>query len=77
MGVDVDEARRDDPAGGVDRLAGVFRDLADGDDAPVLDPDVALKTPGWPLPSTIVPPVIFRSSMSASSPAATLSFVLP
>ena len=43
MGVDVDEARRDDPAGRVDRLACILGDLADGDDAPVLDADVALK----------------------------------
>ena len=40
VGVDVDEARCDDLAGGVDGALGVAVDLADGDDAAVLDADV-------------------------------------
>ncbi len=40
MGVDVDEAGRDDAAGRIDRLPGVLVDLADGDDAAVLDADI-------------------------------------
>src|SRR5262249_48323590 len=41
MGVHVDEARGDDKAGGIDGFLGVLVDLADGNDAAVLDADVA------------------------------------
>ena len=40
VGVDVDEARRDQQALGVDLLGALARDLADGGDPAVLDRDV-------------------------------------
>ena len=41
MGVDVDKARRDDPAGRVDFLATLVFDLADGRDQALVDCDIA------------------------------------
>ena len=48
---------------GVDRLPGGLVHLAERDHAPVADADVARAAPGAPLPSTIVPPRMSRSSM--------------
>ena len=54
--------------GRVDDLGRVAVDvLADRDDDAVLDRDVA-DEPGAPVPSTIVPPVIFRSNIPTSVP---------
>ena len=62
--VGVDEARRDDAAGGVgDPLAAGSSIVADGDDPPVLDADVGDATRGAPVPSTTVPPLMISSSM--------------
>ncbi len=43
MGVDVDEARGDDPAPGVDLLGATPADIAQRDDLPVLHRDIALE----------------------------------
>ena len=43
MGVDVDEARRDQLAPGVDLFLALGRDLADLGDATVLDRDIGLE----------------------------------
>lgn len=58
--VDVDETGCDDLVAGLDLRRRAARRLAECNDAAVLDGDIAL-APGAPVPSMIVPPVIFRS----------------
>ena len=66
VGVDVDEARRDDRAVGVDLPRCRAGDGADGGDDVVGDLDVAPRPGAPPVPSTIVPLRMIRSAISAT-----------
>ena len=66
VAVQVDEARGDDPARGVDRAGGVrgFRAGRDEPEALPVDHDRP-RAPGPPVPSTTVPPTMTMSAASA------------
>ena len=64
--VAVDEARRDDQPVSVERARRRRRDLADLDDAAILDADVTVKR-ALPEPSTTVPPRMTVSNAMTSS----------
>ena len=67
MGVQVDEARRDQPVGRVDLASAAAVDLADRDDAVAADPDVGRPTRRGPVPSITVPLRMTRSSVHRAS----------
>ena len=62
VGVEVEEAGRDERAVGVDLLAGGLVDRADGDDAAVVGSPTSPVNAAAPVPSTMVPPRITVSS---------------
>ena len=63
--VEVDEAGRDHEVGRVDRARRALVDVADLDDPAVADARRRPRRDAPPVPSTTVPPLIFRSSISA------------
>ena len=64
MGVEVDKARRDQLAAGVDLFGAFARDAADFDNAAVLLIATSASNSSPPRPSAMLPPRITRSGLS-------------